>query len=797
MKRLQTRSIALTFCISLWISGSASAQTAATGRVEGQVIDSQQLALTQAAVTLEKDGSPARQVVSNDEGRYQFENVEPGRYKVRVRRSGFSPVDREDVTVTAGQGTVVDVTLSVSTVSESITVTADNDRLVASRTEIPLRELPVTVQIVSRETLSQQGATDLVRALYNVPNTNSFTLYGMYEYFVFRGFGFDNIVGSSVLLDGMRLEGNRMNSQLNSIESVEVLKGPASMLYGTEATGGTINLVRKKPSSVRNYEGVVRGGSWGRFGAEFGATGPVKTDRLLYRLDIGFDRADGWRGAGWNRFNTTPSVNYRLTNKDQLNFVVGYNEERYKGDAGIPLLRPASEPNPFKSTIIPNIPFDTRYNPPADFQATRDILPQMFYTHMFSENTRLRNAFTYRYFDDQYLVTETLSVDPVKTPNLVDREFFYFFHHRRPLQNQTDFLTTVKTGKISHQIVVGYDLLWYQNQTERSAVAGAWPLGSVSLLNPKETFTQKISNFPPFRMDEQTNAVNAVYFQDFVRLTPKWTALFSGRYDGFRRTAFRNPVVNGVETLTTPAKIQQDPFTYRLATNYQATSWMGVYASYGTSFRAQTSLSADGKNLKPETGDQWEIGERFSLLHDRLTLNTTLFRLVKRNYTVSRANGIFDQAGEAESKGFEADLRGRITSRLRVQASYGFTQAQFKNSELEDGDGVIRDVTGRTPAFAPRHTQSFWGIYDVTRKWQVALGERYIGRAPVNNFNYVYMGGYTLWNAAVFYRTNKADYSVNLNNFLNKDRYIVASINDYLVYPGKPFEVTGTIRFHF
>jgi len=196
-------------------------------------------------------------------------------------------------------GEEVSVTMAPATVYADVTVLADNDRLVASRTEVPLRQLPVTVQTVSAEVLQQQGVTNLVDAVENIPNTNSFTLYGMYEYYVFRGFGFDNVVGSSVLLDGLRLEGNRMNTQLNSIQSVEVLKGPASMLYGTESTGGTINLVRKKPVSTPAYEAIVRGGRWGLFGAEFGATGPIKSDRLLHRLDASFDRADGFRDAGW------------------------------------------------------------------------------------------------------------------------------------------------------------------------------------------------------------------------------------------------------------------------------------------------------------------------------------------------------------------------------------------------------------------------------------------------------------------------------------------------------------------
>jgi iron complex outermembrane receptor protein len=236
-------------------------------------MDSQSLGIAQATVVLETgQGAVLRKSVSDSAGRYQFSGLEAGSYKLRFSASGFETYTEGPLTLNAGQKLAFDSLLKPANMTENVTVVADNDRLVASRTEIPLRELPVTVQTVGSELIAQQGVTDLVKALYNIPNTNSFVLYGMYEYYVFRGFGFDNIVGSSVLLDGLRLEGNRLNSQLNSIQTVEVLKGPGSMLYGTEATGGTVNLVRKKPVSTPNYEGVFRGGRFGRVGAEFGAT---------------------------------------------------------------------------------------------------------------------------------------------------------------------------------------------------------------------------------------------------------------------------------------------------------------------------------------------------------------------------------------------------------------------------------------------------------------------------------------------------------------------------------------------
>src|SRR5260370_18176719 len=141
-------------------------------------------------------------------------------------------------------------------------------------TDIPLSTLPVTVQTVTRELIKQQNATDIVTALYNVPGANAFTAYGAYNYFIFRGFGFDNINGSAMLLNGLPIDGNRINSAVNSVESVGVLKGPASMLYGTQAPGGTMNVTQKKPLPTPTSDLVLRVGPWPTPGTAFAPTVP-------------------------------------------------------------------------------------------------------------------------------------------------------------------------------------------------------------------------------------------------------------------------------------------------------------------------------------------------------------------------------------------------------------------------------------------------------------------------------------------------------------------------------------------
>jgi iron complex outermembrane receptor protein len=255
-------------------SVSTTVENAPGGAIEGRVSDTQQLALPQPIIELlDAQDHVLQKTVGDDTGRYQFNSVPAGTYMLRFSHIGFESAKKGPVTVASHQTTLFDVMLKPQQVQESVTVLAGNDRLVASMTDIPLKDLPVTVQTVTRELIKQQDATDVVTALNNVPGADAFTAYGTYNYFIFRGFGFDNINGSAMLLNGLPIEGNRINSTINSVESVEVLKGPASMLYGTQAPGGTMNIVEKKPLSTPAYDLVLHGGRWTTAGIEFGATG--------------------------------------------------------------------------------------------------------------------------------------------------------------------------------------------------------------------------------------------------------------------------------------------------------------------------------------------------------------------------------------------------------------------------------------------------------------------------------------------------------------------------------------------
>ena len=762
------------------------------GRIEGRVSDTQQLAIAHAGVELKNaQGNTVQQIVSDGTGHYELSGVTPGTYTLSFSSGGFE-ANQQTVTVTSGQTAIVDAILKPSTVVESVTVAAEIDRSIATKTEIPANEVPVTVQTVALETIQRQAAPDLVAVVNNTPGSYALTQYGVYNYFFFRGFTLAKDPGSAVLLNGLRLEGNRINTQINSIESVEIVKGPSSMLYGTEALGGMINVVQKKPLSTPLYEVAFHGGRWGRRGADLGVTGPLGTDRLLGRLDLSYMHSEGFRKAGFEQFNATPSLYWRISPSDQLNVHITYNQDRYDLDAGIPLLTTAANADfPLRATIIPSVPLETRYNIPGTFQKSTDPVLQTTYEHSFSEMVRFRQAFQYQYRSDEYWQSEGLTVYFTDPTNVV-REDLYFNHFDNSYLTQSDLLADFD-ALFRHQFLAGYEYDRLSHRTRRSfADFNSEPV--IDLFNPVET-AAPTTLFPARRYDVSRNQSSAVYFQDYMRVHPKVQFLVSGRYDAYDRRTQRGTAA--------PIEFDQNPFTYRVAANAQVLPQFSLYTSYGTSFTAQTGLSANGDPLDPETGWQYEAGARLNFLQNRVTLEASAYRIVRKNVVVFRGSNSFDQGGRQTSSGFESEIRARASRRLSIFANYGFTQARFDDFVASDFDinfdEYFIDITGRVPAHVPRHTARVWGTYEFPRGFGASAGARYVAKRAADQFNYFFMDGYTIWDAGLYYRRSQMEYSVNAKNIGNRKNYFVSSIiwNGSQLYPGPPVDVSATIRFRF
>ncbi len=266
---LKLSSYLLAFLLPTW---GAYAQSLT---ISGTVADTQAVPVAETTVTLTTGAAAGRKIATTDtSGKYTFSGLTAGTYKLVFDHAGYEAASRDGF---FDADLEVSVTLPVAGVITSIDVTDVAGKATASRMDIPDRDLPVMVNSIPRQLLLQQGTNDVMTALRNASGVQAQRWYGVYEQYTIRGFNSADVM----LVDGIRVEAilNRYNTQTNNVESIEVLKGPSSVLYGGDAVGGAINIIRKKPQGTRAYDLMYRGGRFNTHQVAGGATGPLGSNR--------------------------------------------------------------------------------------------------------------------------------------------------------------------------------------------------------------------------------------------------------------------------------------------------------------------------------------------------------------------------------------------------------------------------------------------------------------------------------------------------------------------------------------
>jgi iron complex outermembrane receptor protein len=776
------------------ITASASAQSAS---LTGRVVDPDGAAVANAAVVLMPLPSGASQTqVTGGDGSFRFTGLRPGEYRVEVTSGGFS-LHAQTLMLTAGERAMT-VELDIAPVSEEITVEGVATVPTIGRIPVALRDQPLTVHTLTADYLQSRAINDVVTALNHLPNVVAYNQYGVYQYFTFRG-----INDSVQMVDGIRNEGNRVSTQLAGVDRVEVLMGPASVLYGADAIGGTVNLVLKKPTAYPTYDFTAAAGRWETYRGSFGAggrVGDVKT--LFYRLDVGGESAENFRHDPARRLNVTPSIMWRPAGTRQLEVRYMFDRNRVSGDSGIPLVPLVADftADPTRTAIgdplsravqgdgsdfIPKVARDVRFNTPQDFGLGTDQNLRVSYSQTFGGAYAFRNTAGYRDFDDEYWVAEFLDVTP---PSRVNRGFLYFKHHRRPFTNQAELSGRVMAG-VPHDLLVGWDFQEYDNYTHRRAAAN-FNTTPMDLYNPVETHAfVDLDSFPVTRVDYSTNRTHGVFVQDALTLAPQLKVVVGGRFDRIRRQNYNNPFVNGVETQAPVIRGESDKFTHRAGVVYQPTTAIDIYAQNSTSFRPNFNVQPDGSLLKPEYGEQYEVGQRLRMMQERLQLSAALFHMQKRNLTRSLGGGFFEQIGKLRSRGFETELTGVVTPEWNVQLGYGYTHARFLEYIATGG----ANLSGRIPRRAPEHTVSFSTSYVWPSGLSAIAGGRVVSRQFLNDINTVSFHGYELLDLGVAYRRGRVQYTLNLTNVTDRE-YFASSLGNRQLYPGQPFNVMAAIR---
>ena len=730
-----------------------------------------------ATVTLSSGGNRLATTTTDESGGYRFTGLAAGSFELTFAMRGFETAVRS---VALGPDTPpVDVVLGVGRVATTLTVTASAGKATASRLPVPNDDIPAQVSSIPQELMRQQGINTVGDALKNASGVQAFRWYGAYEQYTIRGFSDpDRDSFNVVLLDGMRKGGNRYATQTNNLESVEVLKGPSSVLYGRGAVGGTINLVRKKPQAVRAYDFSYRAGRFNTHQIAGGATGAVAdSSRVLYRLDSSLEFSDGWRGAGADRFNLSPALTWLMGDSARLTVHQTFVRDRFDGDGGVPL----------NIVGLPGYQPELRFSLPQDRVLVEDSQTQLLFNGNVSSSWEFRNSVQFQRTSDRYFVTEGVYGDPEN--NQVFREPLDFHHIRRPVQSQSEVVGRLDRF-LTHNLLFGYEFQRDKYRTEVTAgddpdcLCGYWWLTIAPMNISTLAETQ-----PPLDIDtiERVTFVNdrihSFYWQDQIDVAPQVKVNVAGRFDDYDRTVDR---VGGLPF--TAQRRDQTSYSYRAGLVYAPRHDQQLYAATSSSFTPVTTVPPDGSQLDPSTARNIEAGHRWRGWNGRVDTNLAVYRITRNNVTVQESVVSFLQIGEQTAKGVDLDVNTDLGGRTYLIFNYGFAEPRF-----EDAD----DLNGLMPRFVPKHTVNAWLRKDFASGFNAAFGARYVGEQFVNTANTTRLDGYTIFAGAIGYRTSGWEWSLNAENLFDKEDYFLPGHFSNLVFPGPPINVTSTVRFRF
>ena len=732
-----------------------------------------------ATVTLLSGDDRVASTTTNDSGGYQFTGLASGSYEVAVEMRGFEPVVRA---VTLGANTpAVDVILSVGRVTSSVTVTAVAGRATASRLPVPNIDLPAQVSTIPEELIEQQGINTLGDALRNVSGVQSMRWYGAYENYTVRGFHEPDRDGlNTMLIDGMRFFGNRSATQTNNIQAIEILKGPSSILYGRGAVGGSINIIRKKPQAVRAFDLMYRGGRFNTHQMAADATGTVGgNERVLYRAGLGFEASEGWRNAGADRFNASPSLTFLLGDRARLTAMQTFVRDRFDGDGGVPLAivgRPA-----YRS--------DLNFSLPQDRVLLEDSQSQVFLNATISSGWEFRNSVQVQRSSDQYFVTE--GVYGSDDSDEVFREPLDFHHIRRPIQNQTEVVGRL-SGFGTHNLLFGYEFQRDKFRTEVTAgddpdcLCGYWYLTipSMDIRTMQETLTTPLDLDNIERITSVNDRLHSGTVQDQIDIGPQVKVNLGWRVDRYHRNVTR---VGGFPFV--PQEKEQTAHSYRVGLVYAPRFDQQFYVASASSFTPVNTIPLNGEQLEPSTARNVEVGHRWQGWNGRVDTNVAVYQAVRNNIRLQQTALIADQVGEQRSKGMDLDINTDLGGRASLIFNYGFAAPRFNDPGQARHDGV--------PRFVPRHNVNLWIRKDFANGFHGAFGVRHLGEQFGNDTNTVVLEAYTLASGAIGFHARQWDWSLNADNLFNNDDYFFPGHFGNNAFPGPPINVSTTVRLRW
>lgn len=692
----------------------------------------------------------------------------------------MAPLAQAADTTAAKDGETLTVTADPNTPAEATNGYQPLNTSTATLTNMPMLDIPQVVNTVSDQVLEDQHATTLDEALYNVSNVvQTNTLGGTQDAFVRRGFGANR--DGSIMTNGLRTVLPRSFNA--ATERVEVLKGPASTLYGILDPGGLINVVTKRPERTFGGSLSATSSSFGGGTGQVDVTGPIDGTRLAYRLTGEYQDEDYWRNFGNERSTfIAPSLTWF---GDDATVTVLYSHRDYK--------TPFDRGTIFDLNTKKAVDVDrkTRFDEPFNVTDGQSDLAQL--NAEYRLNSQWTAKFDYSYSQDKYSDNQArVMAYDAKTGNLTRRVDATQGSTQRMHSTRADLQGNVDIAGFYNEILTGvsyenYDLL-------RTDMMRCKNVKGFNIYHPVYGKLNKCTTVSAADSDQTLKQESySAYAQDALYLTDKWIAVAGMRYQYYTQYAGKGRPFN----VNTDSRDEQ--WTPKLGLVYKLTPSVSLFANYSQTFMPQSSIASYIGDLPPETSNAYELGAKFDLF-DGVTANIALFDIHKRNVLYNESVGgetIAKTAGRVRSQGVEVDLAGSLTENTNIIASYGYTDAKV----LEDPD-----YAGKPLPNVPRHTGSLFLTYDIHNAFAgntltLGGGGHGVSRRSATNGADYYLPGYFVADAFAAYKM-KLQYpvtlQVNVKNLFDKTYYTSSiATNNLGNQIGDPREVQFTVKMEF
>ncbi|WP_032812724.1 TonB-dependent siderophore receptor [Acinetobacter proteolyticus] len=651
-------------------------------------------------------------------------------------------------------------------------------------------ESPQTVNVVSKQYMKDYLPANLDNALTQVSGiTQGNTLGGTQDTVMKRGFG-DNRDGS-ITVNGMPIvQGRTMNA---AVEQVEVLKGPASLLYGIMDPGGVVNVITKKPETTQKTEFSVYGSSFAAgkngLGASLDTTGSISDSNFAYRFIADHSDADYWRNFG-NLKQTliAPSLGWD-NGQTKVNLSYQYR------DFDVPFDR-STIFDPKTKQALPISKYQ-RLDEAFNQMKGEAHLAQLLVDHQLNDNWSAHLGYSYNY--ETYDANQ-LRVTKLNTANhTVTRRTDATLNAESVDSNAQAYLNgSVNLLGLKHDLQIGSDIE-YRKYFRPDMVRG--DTSTLDYLNPKFGTVEASQNIVASDSD-QTDKLHTYgfYMQDAIHLNENWIAVLGGRYLNYQQTAGRGrPFKENTNT-------KDDAWLPHAGLVYQWNDQLSFYGSYTESLKPSSSIAPLGgdavidAHVKPEQAKSYEVGAKYEF-NERIKANFALYDIKKRNVLAKVTNPSSNEVelhttGAVRSKGAELDLTGRLTDQLDATLTYAYTDAKVTEDELGLQGNRLSNVARDTASLALAY--NYGELYH--GKLRLGLSGNYVGKRAGDSENSFELPEYALANAFVSYDTTIAKQAVNfqfnLNNIFDKT-YYTASVNNLAVSQGDSRQAVLRATFKF